>query len=236
MKTSTIVTLASVALLGTMMAQRMSADEWNKKTIFTFKEPVEIPGQVLSAGTYVFKLADSSSDRHIVQIFNKDENHVYATILAIPDYRLNPTGKTILTFEEREKGAPQAVKAWFYPGDNYGDEFVYPKSKAVALAKQNNQAVPSMPNQLAANTTQPVKTVKEAPVVAIKQAPVKAQQPSGQEVEIAQAFPPAAAKPAPATAPTQLPRTASNLPLIGLIGLVSITLGGSLKLAHRRMR
>jgi hypothetical protein len=241
MKTTTIMTLAAVGLLG-LTAPRAKADEWNKKTVFTFSGPVEIPGQVLSAGTYVFKLADSSSDRHIVQIFNQDENHLYATILAIPDYRLKPTGKTILTFEERASGAPEAVKAWFYPGDNWGNDFVYPKAKAVELAKRTNQAVPSMPNELALNTTQPAKTIQEPQIMAIKRAPLKAQQPTGAEVEIAQVFkaPPAAqpkvAQAAPATTSKQLPKTASDLPLIGLIGLVSIASAGTLKLAYRRMR
>jgi hypothetical protein len=239
MKTTTIMTLAGVGLLGMMIAPRAKADEWNKKTVFTFSGPVEIPGQVLEAGTYVFKLADSSSDRHIVQIFNKDENHLFATILAIPDYRLKPTGKTILTFEERPAGTPEAVKAWFYPGDNWGNEFVYPKAKAVELAKRTHQAVPSMPNELAVNTTKPAKTLAEPNVVAIKQAPLKAQQPTGVEVEIAEAFtpPPAQAAPAaPAASPKQLPTTGSDLPLIGLIGIVSIVLAGSLKLVFQRVR
>ena len=72
----------------------------NQKTVITFSGPVEIPGvhltgwAVLPAGTYVFKILDSQSDRHIVQIFNKDETKVYATILAIPNYRLKATDKT----------------------------------------------------------------------------------------------------------------------------------------------
>jgi len=101
----------------------VNADAWNKKTTVTFSVPVEIPGvgaQVLPAGTYVFKLLDSSSDRHIVQIFNKRENHVYATILAIPNYRLQSTDKTVMTFRERSVGSPEAIRAWFYPGRNWG--------------------------------------------------------------------------------------------------------------------
>src|SRR5271154_275632 len=77
------------------------ADEWNQKTVFTFSGPVEIPGQILPAGTYVFKLANSQSNRHIVQVFNKSENHIFGTFLAIPDYRLRPSDKPIIKFEER---------------------------------------------------------------------------------------------------------------------------------------
>src|SRR6202030_3323937 len=112
-----------------------------------------IPGQVLSAGTYIFKLADSSSDRNIVQVFSKDEKHLYGTFISIPDQHLRPPGKPIITFDERPAGLPEAVRAWFYPGDDFGHEFVYPKPKAVALAKANNTPVPSMPANFATNTT-----------------------------------------------------------------------------------
>jgi hypothetical protein len=120
------------------------ADDWNRKTTVTFSQPVEVPGvgaQVLPAGTYVFKILDSQSDRHIVQIFNQDETHIYTTILAIPNYRLTATDKTVMTFKERAEGQPEALRAWFYPGHQWGEEFVYPKSKAVELAKIVNEPV-----------------------------------------------------------------------------------------------
>src|SRR5436190_7381218 len=94
-----------------------SADEWNKKTVVTFSQPVEVPGvgaQVLPAGTYVFKLVDSLSDRHIVQIFNADMTHLYTTILAVPNYRPDVTDKTVITFKERAEGQPEAIRTWFY--------------------------------------------------------------------------------------------------------------------------
>ncbi len=182
-----IMTFVCIGVLGIMLPQA-KADEWNQKTVFTFSGPVEIPGQVLNSGTYVFKLMDSQSDRNIVQVFNKNENHLYGTFLTIPDYRLKPAGKPIITFEERAAGSPEAVKAWFYPGENYGHEFVYPKVKAVQLAKANNQPVASMPTELAANTTKPATTMQEPHVVAMKQAPLKAQQPTEEEVEIAEVF------------------------------------------------
>jgi hypothetical protein len=103
------------------------ADEFNKKTVVTFNVPVEIPGRVLSEGTYVFKVIDSLSDRDLVQIFNQDESELITTTLAVPTYRQEPTGDTVITFEERPSGGPEAVKTWFYPGDSYGFEFMYPK-------------------------------------------------------------------------------------------------------------
>jgi LPXTG-motif cell wall-anchored protein len=192
------------------------ADEWNHKTVMTFSEPVEVPGvgaQTLPAGTYVFKLLDSQSDRHIVQIFNQSEDHVFTTILAIPNYRLRATGKTVLTFKERGEGQPEAIRAWFYPGHEWGEEFVYPKSRAVELAKIVDEPVLATPIELPA----PVETLATAPVVAVK--------PTGEEVavtEVVQAPPTevaAAETPAPAAT---LPQTASHLPLVALIGLLSL--------------
>src|SRR5689334_11846481 len=129
-----------------------SADDWNKKTVVTFSAPVEVPGvgaQVLPAGTYVFKLLDSLSDRHIVQIFNQDESQVLTTILAIPNYRLHATGKTVITFKERAQGEPEAIRAWFYPGNQAGEEFVYPKAKAGERAKSATEPVRATPVPIA---------------------------------------------------------------------------------------
>jgi len=173
-------------LLGGILLPRAHADQWNHKTILTFSGPVEIPGfhgpMVLPAGTYVFKLLDSQSDRNIVQIFNRDQSHLYATILAIPDYRLRPTGTTVIKFEERVMGSSQALRAWFYPGALYGQEFVYPKTRAMELAKANNESVLSMPDETAANFTKPVKSAKEPAVAALEKTPVNAETPNGQQV------------------------------------------------------
>jgi len=202
------------------------ADMWNKKTIVVFSAPVEVPGngaQTLPAGTYVFKLFDSNSDRHIVQIFNKAENHVYTTILAIPNYRLKATDKTVMTFGERAAGQLEAIRAWFYPGRNWGDEFVYPKFRAVELAKAVNQPVLATPIEL-----------EKAPVEALKTAPVVAVKPTGEEVEIAEVVEPPPAAPVEVAAAKSLPETASPLPLVGLIGLLSLGTGFAISVFSKR--
>jgi hypothetical protein len=211
------------------------ADEWNRKTIVTFSGPVEVPGvgaQTLPAGTYVFKIFDSLSDRHIVQIFNEAEDHVYTTILAIPNYRLKATDKTVMTFGERAAGQPEAIRAWFYPGRQWGEEFVYPKFRAVELAKITGQPILFTPIELAT-----------APIEALKTAPVEAVKPTGEEVKVAEVveLPPevaaakpvevAAAKPVEVAAAQSLPQTASTLPLVGLIGLLSLGAGIGLMVA-----
>lgn len=206
-----VVAIASVGMLGVALAPGARADEWNKLTVMTVNEPIQVPNKVLPAGTYVVKLLDSPSDRHIVQIFNKDQTHLETTILAIPNYRLQPTGKTVFTFWETPPGQPKALRAWFYPGDNFGQEFAYPKSAAAQIAAVSHQPVP---------TTEATKESE------YRQAEVTQTQPPAPQEE-AQNTPPPAPAPTPAPAPEapapqQLPKTASPYPLIGLAGIFSL--------------
>jgi len=119
-----VLAVCTVLLCATL-APGARADQWDKKTIVTFGDAVEIPGQVLPAGTYVFKLADTLADRHIVQIWNADETQILATIRTLPNTRFEPPDQTIFEFEERSGDSPMALKVWFYPGDSTGQEFIY---------------------------------------------------------------------------------------------------------------
>lgn len=194
-----------LAMLTVLLPNGASADAWNKATKITFSEPVEVSGTVLESGTYWFQLMNSDSNRHIVQIWNADHSKLINTILAIPNYQLTPKGDTVMKFDERPVGTPEAIKAWFYPGDNYGQEFVYPKARATQLAQTVNQPVLSVRDDQAAAPT-------------LEQAPVKAVEPSGEEVEIAEVR-------ETVIASESLPTTASPLPLLGLIGLTSLATG-----------
>jgi hypothetical protein len=211
--------VASIGFLGIALAPTARADEWNKKTILTVNETIQVPNKVLPPGKYVMRLMDSPSNRHIVQIFNGDETHLETTILAIPNYRLEPTGKTVFTFWETPPGQPKALRAWFYPGDNFGQEFAYPKAAAIQIAAAAHAPVPTTEAQQASElATAPVATVNEQGT----------ETPMKEEAQVAQAAPPAPAPeapaPAPAPAPAELPKTASPFPLIGLAGLLSLSL------------
>jgi len=199
---------------GAWFAPAAKADESNKKTVVTFSEPVAIPGQVLSAGTYVFKLADDDSDRTIVQVFTQDQKHLLATILAVPAYREEPADKTIVTFDERPSGSPEALHNWFYPGENYGVEFVYAKSE----------------RHPALETEQPA----PAPTQQVMMAEPPVEQPMGdfpemmrvEEMIVAQAEPAAPAnESAPTSLPESLPQTAGNFATIPLVGLALLSGG-----------
>ena len=206
------------------------AEQWDKETVVTFSHPIQVPGKVLPAGTYVFKLANSQSDRQIVQIFTKDQRKILATIHAVPDYRLQPTDKSVISFEERPSGRPEALRSWFYPGDNYGVHFVYPTSTTEATENPNSEVVAnakapeiipplteSMPPDISESTSAPVLPVldeqrPERDVLAENSGP----QPM--QVEL-----------------SSLPKTASNSLLLPLIGLFLLG-SGSAMLARIRYR
>ena len=117
------------------------ADEYDLTTKLTFSQSIQIPGKVLPAGTYLFRLANNSSDRHIVQVFNSDGMVLYATLMAIPTERREATGQSVVTFAEQGNGQPEALLKWFYPGETTGNEFVYSKQVEQQLAQDRQQTV-----------------------------------------------------------------------------------------------
>ena len=248
--------LICTCLLGgiflTAGATRATADEWDKKTYITTSQSIEVPGAVLPPGKYVFKLLNSQSDRHIVQIFNADENHLYATNLAIPRQRMEPADKTIITFYEMPGGGPEPIKAWFYPGDTVGQEFRYSSKRASEIARATSQPVPALSASASATEVNP------APAPAVSTAPanetppvappaestpeVSGPPPSAEPEASAEEPPPPPAPPVeqtPPPAPTSepapaMPQTASDLPLFGLVGMGCLGLAALLRSLSRR--
>jgi hypothetical protein len=232
-----LCTLALTVFAGILLTPSVHADDWNKKTIMTLNEPVRLPSccdpdhsVTLQPGKYVMVLVDSSSDRHIVRVFAEDEKTVITTILAIPNYRLRVTDKSAFTFWEVPAGQTKAMRAWFYPGDNFGQEFAYPKDVAVSIAAFGQAPVP---------------VVEVATDAELKTAPIAVVQPTGavvEPVQVAAYVPPPTPDPAPiptlvadapAATPPALPTTASPMPLIGLIGLLS-SVGGFVLFSMRK--
>jgi hypothetical protein len=230
------------AVLALLVTPSARGDEWNKLTYFTFSGPVEVPGTTLPAGTYMFKIADGASNRHVVQIFSKDGKKLYKTILAIPNQRLEPSDTPIMMFAERAAGTPQAVKAWFYPGRTVGDEFVYPRQQAIAIAKATHESVLS---------------TSSASDAALKTAKAEWVNAEGEVVGEHGALPtpqPQIAQPADTTAGTsgrtatneaathtahsnrrELPRTASPLALVELLSGLSFAGAFGVRQLRKRM-
>ena len=139
LKTKIMGTCAAL-LLGATFAASQGLDT-NRTTIVTFSAPVALPGVTLPAGSYMFRLADSQTNRNIVQVFDKDRTKIYATILAIPAQRQQPADETVITFKEAPASAAPAVQYWYYPGETMGQEFAYPKKQAVEIANASHTGV-----------------------------------------------------------------------------------------------
>jgi hypothetical protein len=218
--------LFGVALVAAAVTPLANADQWDKRTTITINEPVEVPSccnanhvVVLQPGTYVIALAIASqSDRHSVRIFEQDGKTVITTILAVPNLRLKPTGKSVFQFWETPAGQVQQMRAWFYPGDNFGQEFAYHKTKSIEIARVAKADVPAAVVETEAD-------LETAPVVIVnekgEEKPV--------EVVVAKNEPPPPAFVPQATvaaretaAPAELPGTASEYPLFGLLGLGAV--------------
>jgi LPXTG-motif cell wall-anchored protein len=227
----------TISLIGLVAVSSARADEWDKKTVLTFTQPVEIPGRVLPAGTYTFKLADLMGDRHVVQIFNADGSQIVATVITIADDRLTSTDQTVIKFGEMPGGSPDAIRAWFYPGNTIGQAFVYPKSRATQLAEASKAVVPALAVDVAS-----VDDLKTVPIVTIT--------PDQKETAVTAALETTplannSAAMAGTTGVTQtgafarrnvrhLPKTASTLPLIVLMGVGSIAAAFGLLVLGKR--
>ena len=237
--------LVGAALAGalslTLGASTQAQEPVDQRTYFTFSAPFELPGgKTLPAGKYTFRVTDSPSNRHIVQVMSEDGKQLHATVLAIPAQRRDIPQEPEIRFMETAANMPPAIRTWWYPGRSIGHEFVYPKSQARRLAQRQ---------------TEPVLTVAgdETSNEQMLKADLSRVSPSGQEQPVAEpetttarvpATTPRVAERAPTPRPTtsvntraarteartELPRTASPLPLIGLVGLVAIALAASLRM------
>jgi hypothetical protein len=146
-----IKAMCCAAAITILAASGAHADEWNKKTYLTFSGPVQIPGATLPAGTYLFQLADPDNARHVVMVASKDGTKVYGMFITIPNDRLDTPDENVVLFGESPAGTPQAVQAWWYPGERVGEEFVYPRQQAVAIAKANHKEVLATESDVNAN-------------------------------------------------------------------------------------
>lgn len=264
-KSITAVACAAL-LLGTGAASAQNAD---RTTFVTFSGPVSIPGKTLPAGTYTFRLADSPSDRHIVQIFDREQAQLLATILAVPAERNRPEGEPVVTFRETPANMPPALRYWYYAGETGGNEFVYPKSQALTIARASGEGVMAVdtdstdvaewkgnPERVTANAEPQTGATASTATTASTAATTEpaATQPATTPAEPAQPAQPATV-PAPMTSapeqpapmasrdqavgtsgraePSELPRTAGELPTVGLIALFAFAGAFALRAARK---
>jgi len=251
-----LTTCGMVALAALVHA---SGAEPVKQTPFSINEPFEIPSMILEPGRYVFKLVEREPQRNVldvfetVQLWTGDETRVLSTLLTMPNYDQPTTDKTVFTFFERGPKQPKALRIWFAPGRNYGQEFVYPKLQAVELAKSVGRAVLSLPpelpgdlGKLATAATQPSPAAPPPPPAAVAPiTPVAPRMPAAVPKIIPAAVTPAVNAPAPIQSRARarepqmiaasLPRTASYLALFAALGILGIFAGVLLRILALRL-
>jgi hypothetical protein len=239
MKRFSLPAIGALAFLGlATLHPVLKADEYDRKTVISISQPLEVPGVVLPPGTYVMKLFNSSSDRHIVQFMNEKQNQQLALTFAVAAERLQPTGKTVLTMYEGSQGSPPALRTWFYPGDNVGQEFLYPHRQAVSISERTKQTVPEVESSgsttAAVQTTEtPASTVSEPPLIAraepaptpvAEPEPIAAPEPQQPAAEPQSPPAPVADQQTPSTTSESLPKTAGYGPLAALSGGLALAL------------
>jgi|SRR5579863_2186863 len=237
---SNIALAAFAGCLSVALLPSLQADQWDKTTILQVNEAIQVPScctpdhtVTLEPGEYVIALVDSLSDRHIVRIFDKDKQHVITTILAIPNYRLRPTGKTVFQYWEVPAGQPKELRAWFYPGDNFGQEFAYHKQIAAQIATYVKTPVPAIEVD-----TKVEEDLKTAPLAVVDESGKTSELAVAQPEPVLQTEPVqtvAEPTPAPVEPEQTLPHTASPMPLLGLIGVLSLAAFAALRIRSSRI-
>lgn len=238
-----IVVGCAVAMLAFMAPTVASAQATaDHKTYFTFSGNVRLPGVTLPPGRYVFRFADGSSSRQVVQVVSDQGNKMYGFFMTIPARRMDYAKDAEVRFMETAAGSPPPIKSWWYPGYMTGNEFIYPRDEAIRIARATSQ--PVLTTKAASVTDEQLKTTAELSYVS----------PTGQDTAVTNEANPVAVNLTgdsergqvegsgiPADTPayqgqqaqntrTALPRTGTFLPLIGLFGLGSLLGGVSLRL------
>lgn len=222
--------------------QVIQGSEWDLLTIFSTDHQIQVPGAVLEPNTkYSMKLLDLQGTRNVVQVFNEDRTHLLTTFIAISAYRLEPADKTLFTFYETEPGYAKPIDKWFYPGRLNGLEFIYPKEQAAEIAMHlggrqvvQTAATPAAPAETTEREAETAANITPAP-----EAPTEEVAPTEQEItrEKPSEVPSTVEEQKPAEQPAMtekepaktLPKTAGELPLVGLIGMLCFGFGLGLK-------
>jgi Protein of unknown function (DUF2911) len=140
------IMLGALMAFGLFFEITAHADQVDEATTITFSQPVEIPGEVLPAGTYLFKLADNGSDPNVVQIFNANGTRVYATLPTVSATRENPVGETTITLANQGPESPETLVKWFYPGSMEGHEFMYSAHEEHQLEQDKQETITVNPD------------------------------------------------------------------------------------------
>src|SRR5262249_8001096 len=204
-------------------------------------------------GEYIFRLADPETSRKVVQVLSADRKQVYAMLHTLPRQRAEAPDKPELSFMETAAGNPPAIQTWWYRGERTGREFMYSKEQATRIATAISAEQPPITMARNEATAETLPAEREVAVEAESQsahANVENPEVSAKDIEVsasnadANAENPKATANADANRPVgtsgsaeqgavgtsgqaskELPRTAGELPLVGLIGLLALGSG-----------
>jgi hypothetical protein len=219
----------------------------DKRTFFTFSRPITLPGVTLPPGKYIFRLADDQTTRKVIQVVSSDGTKPYAMLLTVSNELRDPPKDAEVSFLETASRAPSAIRAWWYPGERTGYEFIYPRAQARRLAQSTGSSVlttksdttkteetrtgeltriDSSGHDQDAAAADNASSARERGTVAqdVPRTPPQAAPPS------APSFSQSPVPNPPPVARNTLPQTASQLPFVGLIGLMSLVGFSSVRL------
>jgi hypothetical protein len=261
MLSTRIIGLAcAVAVFVCLMAATVFAQPFDKRTLFSFSAPVALPGVTLPAGQYLFRLADPHGTNKVVQVLNADGTKPYGLFFTIPAERFEPAATPEVRFIETAAGTPAAIRTWWYPGQRTGYEFIYPKEQARRLAMGGGSPVLTTQAQTTAteqtNTSELTRvgssgqetqvSATTAPAASTPTGGTQEGQIASSSISIATPTVPAVASAGGAVPPnqtastsrarTELPRTASQAPLVAMVGTVALTTAATLRYWRTRRR
>jgi hypothetical protein len=228
---SKLTVFATLAMLVLGMGGTAVAQTSDYRTYFTFSTPVTLPGVTLPAGRYLFRLADPNSSRKVISVLSEDGKTPLAMLHTIPNQLPQAPRDPEVRFLETSGNMPPAIKTWWYPGKSIGYEFIYPRAQALQLAKVTSEPVLTTRAETKNVVTDDLARISgsgvPAPVV-VEESPAPVQASGrAQQGEVAPAAGSARATAASDTraderarntARTELPRTASSMPLVMLLG------------------
>lgn len=232
-----IPTALAALMLGTPAPT--SAQTADYQTYFTFSGPVTLPGVTLPAGKYLFRLADPSTSRKVINVLTADGKKSVAMLTSIPNRLNKAPNDPEVRFMETSGNTPPPIKTWWYPGNSTGYEFIYPRKQALELAKVVNEPVLTTGTDTKEFETADLARVPpsgaQAPG-AVNENPAPAEATGrAQRGEVPAATSPAetrtaradtrAAQPESQIARAELPQTASSQPLVALLGGLGLLAG-----------
>lgn len=94
-----------------------------------FTTITRLPGITLQPGKYVFRLGEPVTKQNVVEVYSADGTKKIATLLTV-DYAAPAAGNSTVVFE---KTNPPVVRAWYFPGETVGREFVYTEDEAKTI-------------------------------------------------------------------------------------------------------